>query len=50
LSLIVNNVLSEKYETNAWYYSYYYNGVRNEMNGYFTQAPVNFMGGLTLKF
>ena len=50
LSFLVNNIFSEKYETNAWYYSYYFNGVRNEMNGYFPQAPVNVMGGVTFKF
>ncbi len=46
----INNVLNEKYETSAWVYSYYLNGQRENMNGYFPQAGTNFMLNLTLKF
>lgn len=52
LSMVVhlNNIFSEKYETNAWVYRYVYNGVESEMNGYFPQAEFNFMAGINLKF
>ncbi|MCX6224335.1 MAG: TonB-dependent receptor [Bacteroidia bacterium] len=42
----VNNILNHQYETNAWIYSYYSEGQRNKMDGYFPQAGINFMGGL----
>jgi iron complex outermembrane receptor protein len=46
----VNNFLSEEYETNAWVYRYYTGGKYYTMDGYFPQAGINFMGGVTLKF
>jgi iron complex outermembrane receptor protein len=48
--LSLNNVLNEKYETNAWVYRYYYDDVEYDMNGYFPQAGFNFMLGLNLNF
>jgi iron complex outermembrane receptor protein len=45
----VNNLLNHQYETNAWVYSYYYEGQRNKMDGYFPQAGINFMGGLRVR-
>ncbi len=50
LILSLNNVLSEKYETNAWVYRYYSENAEYEMNGYFPQAEFNFMFGVNLKF
>ncbi|MFO7616776.1 MAG: TonB-dependent receptor [Bacteroidales bacterium] len=44
----VNNIFNEKYETNAWVYSYFYEGARQKMDGYFPQAGVNFLIGLAL--
>lgn len=49
-SLLINNILSEKYETNAWIYRYYEDGEEYNLNGYFPQAPVNLLAGLKLKF
>jgi len=49
-SVRVNNVLDEKYESNAWVYSYYYGGERGVYDGYFPQASRNFMLNLKLKF
>ncbi len=49
-SLMANNILSEKYESNAWIYRYYYDGKEYFMDGYFPQAPVNFLAGVSLKF
>jgi len=49
-SLMVNNIFSFKYESNAWVYHYYYDGKEYALNGYFPQAPINFLGGISLKF
>lgn len=46
----VNNILNHKYESNAWVYSYFYEGVRNQMTGYYPQAGRNFLVGLSLSF
>ncbi|MCX6271741.1 MAG: TonB-dependent receptor [Bacteroidetes bacterium] len=48
-SLLINNVLDEKYETNAWVYRYYYEGSYQKMDGYFPQAFRNYLLGLTIK-
>ncbi len=49
-SLALNNIFSEKYESNAWVYSYYTGGKEYYMNGYYPQAEFNFMFGMNLKF
>lgn len=46
----VNNLLNEKYESNAWVYSYIYEGERYKLDGYFPQAGTHFMIGLDFKF
>lgn len=48
-NLAVNNLFSVKYETNGWVYPYYMNNVYQESNGYFPQALINFLFGITLK-
>ncbi len=56
LKLKVNNLFGEEYETNAWiyrYYNSYYPGQNNTeefMDGYFPQAPLNVLGGITIRF
>jgi len=50
LHLAVNNIFSEEYETWAWVYRYFYESHEYEMNGYFPQAGINFMAGLTVGF
>jgi iron complex outermembrane receptor protein len=49
-SLHINNFLNEKYESNAWVYRYYADSSFQKMDGYFPQAGINFIAGLTLKF
>jgi iron complex outermembrane receptor protein len=49
-NLFVNNVFNEEYETNAWVYRYYYDGDHYTTDGYFPQAGINFMIGMSLKF
>jgi iron complex outermembrane recepter protein len=46
--LMVSNIFNEKYESNAWVYSYYYGGNRYKMDGYFPQAGRNFMIGMEI--
>jgi iron complex outermembrane receptor protein len=49
-NLMLNNILNEQYETNAWVYRYYFGGEEYKMDGYFPQAGFNFMAGISLKF
>jgi iron complex outermembrane receptor protein len=48
-NLAVNNLFSVKYETNAWVYPYYYDNEYYEANGYFPQALIHFLFGISLK-
>jgi iron complex outermembrane receptor protein len=50
LQLQLNNVFNEMYETNAWVYRYFYEGVYNQDFGYFPQAGFNVMGGIHIRF
>ncbi|MBE0641965.1 MAG: TonB-dependent receptor, partial [Bacteroidales bacterium] len=48
ISLLINNLLNEKYESNAWVYRYYYTGDDGKhsegvYDGYFPQAGRNFL-------
>lgn len=45
----VSNLFSRKYETNAWVYPWLVGTTYNEVNGYFPQALINFLAGITLK-
>ncbi|MGE5318488.1 MAG: TonB-dependent receptor, partial [Chloroflexota bacterium] len=49
LELNVNNLFNVKYETNAWVYKFYYEGQYWKYDGYFPQAGINVMGGITVK-
>ena len=46
----VNNVLDHLYESNAWVYSYFYEGQRAHMIGYYPQAGRHFLAGMSLNF
>jgi len=50
LHLMVNNLFNEKYETNAWVYSYLLGGERYKMDGYYPQAGTHFMFGIDFQF
>ena len=50
LNLMLNNVMNAKYQTNAWVYRYYTGSKESKMDGYFPQAGIHFMAGLSLKF
>ncbi len=49
ITLLVNNVLNEKYESNGYSYTYIYGEPITE-NFYFPQARTNFLLALSLKF
>ncbi len=49
ISLMINNLFSNHYETNAWIYRYNHDGRQYNVNGYFPQALINYMVGITLK-
>jgi iron complex outermembrane receptor protein len=46
---MINNILNEKYESNAWVYRYFYENSFQKLDGYFPQAGVNFMVGVSVK-
>ncbi len=48
-NLLINNLFNTKYESNAWVYSYLYEGKRYKMDGYFPQAGIHFLFGINLK-
>ncbi|MFH0866074.1 MAG: TonB-dependent receptor [Bacteroidota bacterium] len=49
-TVLVNNVLSEEYESNGWTYPYYLGEKLIENNYYYPQAGRNFLAGITLMF
>lgn len=48
-NLLVNNIMNHQYESNAWVYRYFSEGRYQVLDGYFPQAGINFMAGITLK-
>lgn len=50
LKLQINNLFGSWYETNGWVYQYVYKNQEYTMDGYFPQAPVNAMFGLSVSF
>jgi len=49
LNLTLRNLFNELYESNGWVYSYYTGGRRMEMIGLFPQAPLNVLGGVSVR-
>lgn len=50
LNFMVHNLLSTKYETNGYTFSYYTDTKLNTFNYKAPSAPINFLAGITLKF
>ncbi len=46
----INNLFNEKYESNGWVYSYYSEGTRQKEDGYFPQAGINYLLGVSIEF
>ena len=49
-NITVRNLLGELYASNGWSYSYMADGRRQELVGLFPQAPLNVLGGMTVRF
>ncbi len=49
-NISINNIFNEMYETNAWVYRYTTGGTEYAMDGYFPQAGINFLAGVSFKF
>lgn len=45
----VRNLFSELYESNGWVYSFVSDGRRQQMVGLYPQAPLNLMGGVSVR-
>ncbi len=50
LTLLVNNVFGELYETNGYTFSFVFDGIPTTENFYYPQAKQNFLLGLNFKF
>ncbi|UIR55520.1 TonB-dependent receptor [Sphingobacterium sp. SRCM116780] len=50
LSLSINNILNEKYETSGYTWGYMDGSSRKSFNFYYPQATTNFMLGLNIRF
>ena len=50
LNITVRNLFSELYENNGWVYSYIAGGTRTDLVNLFPQAPLNVLGGVTVRF
>ena len=48
-TLLVNNLTDSKYSSNGWSYSYFSGGNRYSDLGYYPQAGINFLAGITVK-
>lgn len=48
-NLTLNNLFSYRYSSNAWVYQYNYDNTHYESSGYFPQALINFLFGISLK-
>ncbi len=49
-NILINNIFNHEYESNAWVYRYITGDTEYLMDGYFPQAGINILGGITLKF
>jgi iron complex outermembrane receptor protein len=47
---LINNIFSEEYVSNGYYYTYDWDGVTYDGAGYYPQATRNFLAGMTLRF
>ena len=50
LKLMINNMFNVQYESNAWIYRYFYEGAEQYLDGYFPQAGIHFLAGITVQF
>jgi len=48
-SVMINNLFNQEYESNAWVYRYSYESSMQKLDGYYPQAGINFMAGVSVK-
>ncbi|MEI7423036.1 MAG: TonB-dependent receptor [Prolixibacteraceae bacterium] len=46
----ISNLFNKQYESNGWVYSYYSEGARQKMDGYFPQAGISYLLGMSIEF
>ncbi len=49
-NFMIINLFNHIYESNAWIYRYYSGGMEQMMDGYYPQAGIHFMSGVSIKF
>ncbi len=49
-NFLINNLFNTKYVSNGWVSPYIFMGQEKVWDGYFPQAGINFLGGITLRF
>ena|GEM_PF-3531957 len=49
-NLTVRNIFSELYASNGWVYSSFEDDRRRESIGLYPQAPINVLGGVSVRF
>ncbi|MBK7171767.1 MAG: TonB-dependent receptor [Bacteroidales bacterium] len=50
INAFINNIFNHEYESNAWIYRYMEANEMKVLDGYYPQAGINFMAGMSLKF
>jgi iron complex outermembrane recepter protein len=50
LHLLISNLFNVQYESNAWIYRYVSNSHEQVLDGYFPQAGINFLTGISIQF
>lgn len=50
IKFLLNNIFDVEYESNAWVYSYMQENQRNKLDGFYPQAGVNYLLGMSIKF
>jgi iron complex outermembrane receptor protein len=48
--IMINNLFNVAYESNAWIYRYIYEGEEEYLDGYFPQAGIHFLAGVSVRF
>jgi iron complex outermembrane receptor protein len=50
VNVTARNLFSDLYESNGWVYSFFEGDRRQSFIGLFPQAPIHFLGGITVRF
>jgi len=50
INILISNVLNHEYESNAWIYRYWEGSEFKKLDGFFPQAGIHFLSGISIKF